>query len=145
MTELAAQAAGGPADPAALGAYSLPYLDMLVVFDDGLRLDSHADQRDMRRAQVAMAGPVAGSDRVHEGVGVGVPAPHRGVVDGLAGLRRRRVVRDPVGGADGRGPYTEGVGLMVGRLAVRLGIAPSILWDEDPRDLATLISLLADG
>lgn len=50
MTELAA----GPSDPAALAAYSLPYLDMLVVFDDGLRLDSHADQRDMRRAQVAI-------------------------------------------------------------------------------------------
>lgn len=52
MTEL--QAGPGPADPAALDAYSLPYLDMLVVFDDGLRLDSHADQRDMRRAQVAI-------------------------------------------------------------------------------------------
>ena len=34
---------------------------------------------------------------------------------------------------------------MIGQLAVRLGIAPSILWEEDPRDLATLISLVADG
>lgn len=32
----------------------LPYLDMLVVFDDGARLESHADQRDMRRAQIAI-------------------------------------------------------------------------------------------
>ena len=37
-----------------LGEYSLPYLDMLVVFDDGLRLESHGDQRDMRRAQIAI-------------------------------------------------------------------------------------------
>ena len=36
-----------------LGAYALPNLDMLVVFDDGTRMTSHADQRDMRRAQVA--------------------------------------------------------------------------------------------
>ena len=41
---------------AELGAYSLPYLDMLVVFDDGLRLETHADQRDMRRAQIAIGG-----------------------------------------------------------------------------------------
>ena len=34
---------------------------------------------------------------------------------------------------------------MIGQLAVRLGIAPSTLWEEDPRDLATLISLFADG
>ena len=51
MTELRAP---GVADPTPLSDYSLPYLDMLVVFDDGLRLDSHADQRDMRRAQVAI-------------------------------------------------------------------------------------------
>ena len=33
---------------------------------------------------------------------------------------------------------------MIGRLAVATGIAPSVLWDEDPRDLATLISLLSE-
>ena len=44
----------GVADPLALAEYSLPYLDMLVVFDDGLRVDTHADQRDMRRAQIAI-------------------------------------------------------------------------------------------
>ena len=53
-------------------------------------------------------------------------------------------LRDPVGGADGRGPYTAGYGLMIAQLAVRLGIAPSILWDQEPRDLATLVSLVAD-
>ena len=41
-------------DPAALAAYSLPYLDMLVVYDNGDRVDTHADQRDMRRAQIAI-------------------------------------------------------------------------------------------
>lgn len=34
---------------------------------------------------------------------------------------------------------------MIGVLAVKLGIAPSVLWDEDPRDLATLISIVAEG
>lgn len=29
-------------------------------------------------------------------------------------------------------------------LAVRLGVAPSVLWDEDPRDLATIIAVLAE-
>jgi hypothetical protein len=29
-------------------------------------------------------------------------------------------------------------------LAVRLGIAPSTLWDEDPRDLATVLAVLAE-
>jgi hypothetical protein len=38
-----------------LADYTLPYLDMLVVFDDGRRVESHADQRDMRRAQIAVA------------------------------------------------------------------------------------------
>ena len=33
---------------------------------------------------------------------------------------------------------------MIGRLAVRLGVAPSILWEEDPRDLATLIAVLSE-
>lgn len=33
---------------------------------------------------------------------------------------------------------------MIAQLAVRLGIAPSILWDQEPRDLATLVSLVAD-
>jgi hypothetical protein len=37
---------------AATGGASLPYLDMRVVFDDGRELFSHADQRDMRRAQL---------------------------------------------------------------------------------------------
>jgi hypothetical protein len=32
----------------------LPYLDMRVIFDDGRELAAHADQRDMRRAQVAI-------------------------------------------------------------------------------------------
>jgi hypothetical protein len=27
-------------------------------------------------------------------------------------------------------------------LAVGLGIAPSVLWDEEPRDLATLLDVL---
>lgn len=34
---------------------------------------------------------------------------------------------------------------MIAQLAVRMGVAPSVLWDEDPRDLATLVSLVADG
>jgi hypothetical protein len=49
-----------PADPAPLSDYALPYLDTLIVFDDGLRLTAHADQRDMRRAQVAIGGNVEG-------------------------------------------------------------------------------------
>jgi hypothetical protein len=31
---------------------------------------------------------------------------------------------------------------MIAALAVRLGIAPSVLWLEDPRDLATLIDVI---
>jgi hypothetical protein len=41
-------------DPLPYAEYKLPYLDMLVAFDDGRRLESHADQRDMRRAQIAI-------------------------------------------------------------------------------------------
>jgi hypothetical protein len=33
---------------------------------------------------------------------------------------------------------------MIAYLAVRLGVAPSVLWNEDPRDLATLIDVLAE-
>jgi hypothetical protein len=33
---------------------------------------------------------------------------------------------------------------MIAGLAVRLGIAPSVLWDEDPRDLATLVAVLEE-
>ena len=33
---------------------------------------------------------------------------------------------------------------MIARLAARLGIAPSILWEEDPRDLATLVAVLSE-
>jgi hypothetical protein len=29
-------------------------------------------------------------------------------------------------------------------LAARLGVAPSVLWDEDPADLATLVDVLAE-
>jgi hypothetical protein len=29
-------------------------------------------------------------------------------------------------------------------LAVRLGIPPSVLWDEEPRDLATLVDVLEE-
>ena len=29
-------------------------------------------------------------------------------------------------------------------LAVRLGIAPSVLWGEDPHDLATLVDVLME-
>jgi hypothetical protein len=32
----------------------LPYLDLVVIFDDGRRLECHADQRDQRRALVAL-------------------------------------------------------------------------------------------
>ena len=38
---------------AATDGAGLPYLDMRVIFDDGREFFSHADQRDMRRAQVA--------------------------------------------------------------------------------------------
>ena len=34
---------------------------------------------------------------------------------------------------------------MIGRLAVRLNLAPSVLWDQDPRDLATLIAVLDES
>jgi len=30
---------------------------------------------------------------------------------------------------------------MVARLAVALGVAPSVIWDQEPRDLATLIAV----
>jgi hypothetical protein len=33
---------------------------------------------------------------------------------------------------------------MIAALAVRLGIPPSVLWEEDPKDLATLIDVLAE-
>jgi hypothetical protein len=33
---------------------------------------------------------------------------------------------------------------MIASLAVALGVAPSVLWDEDPRDLATLIDVLSE-
>jgi len=29
-------------------------------------------------------------------------------------------------------------------LSIRLGIAPSVLWGEDPRDLATIVDVLAE-
>jgi hypothetical protein len=29
-------------------------------------------------------------------------------------------------------------------LAVRLGVPPSILWEEEPRDLATLVDVLEE-
>jgi hypothetical protein len=29
-------------------------------------------------------------------------------------------------------------------LAVRLGIAPSVLWEQEPRDLATLLAVLGE-
>lgn len=29
-------------------------------------------------------------------------------------------------------------------LALRLGVAPSVLWEEDPRDLATILDVLAE-
>jgi hypothetical protein len=33
---------------------------------------------------------------------------------------------------------------MVAALAVRLGIAPSVLWEQDPKDLATLIEVITE-
>jgi len=30
----------------------------------------------------------------------------------------------------------------VAALAIRLGVAPSVLWAEDPRDLATILDVL---
>ena len=33
---------------------------------------------------------------------------------------------------------------MIAKLAIELGIAPSVLWEEDPRDLATLVKLLVE-
>jgi hypothetical protein len=33
---------------------------------------------------------------------------------------------------------------MIALLAVRLGLAPSVLWAEDPRDLATLLDVLEE-
>jgi hypothetical protein len=41
-------------DPVNIGDYRLPYLDMLVAFEDGRRVESHADQRDMRRGLIAI-------------------------------------------------------------------------------------------
>jgi hypothetical protein len=32
----------------------------------------------------------------------------------------------------------------VAALAIRLGVAPSVLWAEDPRDLATVLDVLAE-
>jgi hypothetical protein len=32
----------------------------------------------------------------------------------------------------------------VAALAIRLGVAPSVLWLEDPRDLATILDVLAE-
>jgi len=34
---------------------------------------------------------------------------------------------------------------MIAVLAVRLGVAPSVLWNEDPRDLATLVDVLSES
>jgi hypothetical protein len=34
---------------------------------------------------------------------------------------------------------------VIAALAIRLGVAPSVLWEEDPRDLATLIAVLAEA
>ena len=33
---------------------------------------------------------------------------------------------------------------MIAKLSIELGIAPSVLWAEDPRDLATLVKLLVE-
>jgi hypothetical protein len=33
---------------------------------------------------------------------------------------------------------------MIARLAVAMGIAPSVLWEQDPRDLATLVKVLIE-
>jgi hypothetical protein len=35
-----------------------------------------------------------------------------------------------------------GAGPLIAALAIRCGIAPSVLWEEDPRDLATMLDLL---
>ena len=42
---------------AATDGAGLPYLDMRVVFDDGREYLTHADQRDMRRAQLTCGIP----------------------------------------------------------------------------------------
>jgi hypothetical protein len=34
---------------------------------------------------------------------------------------------------------------LIATLAVRLGIPPSVLWEEDPRDLATLVAVLREA
>lgn len=34
---------------------------------------------------------------------------------------------------------------MIAQLAVRTGIAPSVLWAEDPTDLATLIDVIIEA
>jgi hypothetical protein len=47
---------------AAATGTGLPYLDMRVIFDDGRELLSHADQRDMRRAQLMCGIPDPESD-----------------------------------------------------------------------------------
>lgn len=33
---------------------------------------------------------------------------------------------------------------MIAVLAARTGIAPSVLWEQDPRDLATLVDVLTE-
>jgi hypothetical protein len=33
---------------------------------------------------------------------------------------------------------------LIARLAVALGIAPSVLWEQEPRDLATLAAVLTE-
>jgi hypothetical protein len=30
-------------------------------------------------------------------------------------------------------------------MSIRLGVAPSVLWQEDPRDLATILDVLAEA
>jgi hypothetical protein len=30
-------------------------------------------------------------------------------------------------------------------MSLRLGVAPSVLWQEDPRDLATILDVLAEA
>lgn len=35
-----------------------------------------------------------------------------------------------------------GAGPLIAALAIRCGIAPSVLWAEDPRDLATMLDLI---
>jgi hypothetical protein len=71
-------AAAGPLD-----SYRLPYLDMLVVLEDGRRLESHADQRDMRRAHLAMV-----SDPERDPLGYNMASAwaflnRTGVIDGM--------------------------------------------------------------